>query len=312
MAAMQVNVKKKACRKSLKDTWPLHLMLLPGNILMGIFGTYVLVIGAVISFQKFKPAMGMLRSKWCGLANYIYMFQLPDTYNIFRNTLQIAIGKIILTQLVAIVFALLLNEVRSRHYQKTLQTIVYIPHFMSWVILAVVVNSLFGSDGSINMLLQSLGITHEAIWFLGSNQLFQPMMILTETWKEYGYAAIIFIAALAGIDPTLYEAAAIDGATRFQRMIHITLPGISTVIILVSVLQIANILNAGFDQIYNLLTPVVYETGDVVDTYVYRMGLINNQYSIATAVGFSKSVISFVLIMLSQFLAGKFANYSIF
>lgn len=303
---------KRSGRATLKSTWPLHLMLVPGNILMAVFGTYVLIIGAVISFQKFKPAMGILRSKWCGLANYAYMFQLPDTWLIFRNTLVIALGKIIFTQLIAIVFALLLNEVRSKRYQKTLQTIVYIPHFMSWVILAVVVNSLFGVNGSVNMLLQNMGLTSGPIWFLGSNTSFQPMMIFTEVWKEYGYSAIIFIAALGGIDPTLYESAAIDGATRFQRMTHITLPGIASTVVLVCVLQIANILNAGFDQIYNLISPVVYESGDVIDTYVYRMGLVNNQYSIATAVGFSKSIISFVLIFLSQLLADRFAGYSIF
>lgn len=287
-------------------------MLLPGNVLMGIFGTWVLIVGAVISFKKFKPAMGILGSKWCGLENYIYMFQLPDTYNIFRNTLVIAVGKIIMTQFLAILFAVLLNELRSKRYVKTLQTVVYIPHFMSWVILANVVTSLFSADGSINLLLQSLRFISEPISFLGSNKHFQPLMIMIEAWKEFGFSAIIFLAALSGIDPELYESASIDGASRLQRVWHVTLSGIATTIMLVSVLQIANILNAGFDQIYNLYTPVVYETGDVIDTYVYRMGLVNRQYSIATAVGFTKSIISLFLILLSQYMAGKFANYSIF
>lgn len=303
---------RKKKRVSLKKTWMLHAMLLPGNALMAIFGTYVLIIGAIISFKKFKPTLGIWKSEWCGLENYIYMFQLPDTFNIFRNTLVIAVGKIILTQLLALLFAILINELRSKRFSKMLQTIVYLPHFMSWVILATVISSLFSNDGSVNQLLMTLGIVDEPIWFLGSNKWFQPMMIITEAWKEYGFSAVIFLATLVGIDQQLYEAAAIDGASRFQRIIHVTLPGLTVTIILVSVLQIANILNAGFDQIYNLYTPVVYETGEIIDTYVYRMGLINNQYAIATAVGFTKSIISMILILTSQFLAKRFANYSIF
>ena len=295
-----------------KDTWPLHLMLLPGNILMAIFGTYVLAIGVIVAFKKYKPAKGLLGSKWAGWSNFEYMFMLPDSFAVFRNTLVMAVGKILLTQFLALLFALLLNEVRSKRYQKLVQTAVYLPHFISWVIMATVIQSLFSNNGTINMLLINLGLISEPIWFLGSNQLFQPMMIATDAWKGFGYAAIMYIAALSGIDPSLYETAALDGASRLQRVWHVTIPGISSTIILVMVLQIANILNAGFDQIYNLLTPVVYETGDVIDTYVYRMGLVNNQYAIATAVGFTKSVISFILIMLSQFLANRFAGYSIF
>lgn len=312
--SMQKKEKKKQKKKRvpLKKTWMLHVMLLPGNVAMAIFGTLVMIIGVVVSLKKFKPALGFTKSPWCGLDNFKYIFQMPDTFNLFRNTLVIAVGKIILTQVLALLFAVLINEVRSKRFQKGLQTIVYLPHFMSWVILATVIRSIFGNDGSVNMMLVSLGIIDEPISFLGSNVIFQPLMIITEAWKEYGFAAVIFLAALVGIDQGLYEAASIDGASRFQRIIHVTLPGISVTIILVAVLQIANVLNAGFDQIYNLYAPVVYETGDVIDTFVYRMGLLNSQYSIATAIGFTKSIISLFLILTSQYLAKRFANYSIF
>jgi len=293
-------------------TYPLHLMLLPGMILMLVFGTYPLIIGFIISMQRFRPVLGLLKSPWVGFDNFKFMLSLPESFSIFRNTLVIAVGKIILTQAMALFFALLLNESKNLHFKRFTQTVVYLPHFLSWVVLGLVFRNILGATGSLNMFLQSLRIIREPIWFLANPMLFPIMLIVTEAWKEFGYSAIIFIAALTAIDPELYQAAAIDGAGRFKRITSITIPGIMTTVVLVSALQIGNILNAGFDQVYNLISPVVYQTGDIIDTYVYRMGLVNAQYSIATAVGFSKSSISFILIMLSNYLAGKVSNYSIF
>ena len=203
-------------------------------------------------------------------------------------------------------------EASGKHLKKSIQTVCFLPHFLSWVILAVIFRDIFDGSGIINTFLINLGVIDEGIIFLGSNQLFQGIIIGTDVWKEFGYGAIIFIAALAGINQELYEAAAIDGASRLRRIWHITLPGIKVTIVLVATLNIANVLNAGFDQVYNLYSPIVYETGDIIDTYVYRMSFESAQYSLATAIGLLKSVVSFILIVISNYLANKFANYRIF
>jgi len=292
-------------------TLPYHLMLLPGVIILTVY-TIIPFLGNVIAFQNFQPILGFMKSEWVGLDNFKYMFQLPDAFLIFRNTLVIAIGKIVCNLLIAIFFAILLNEAPGVRFKKGVQTICYLPHFLSWVILATIFRNIFDGSGLLNQLLIQLGILKEGIVFLGSNKWFGPIIIGSDVWKEFGYNAIIFIAALAGINQELYEAAVMDGAGRLQRIWHITLPSIKPTIILVMTLNIANIMNAGFDQVYNLYSPIVYRTGDIIDTYVYRVSFQDAQYSLATAVGVMKSVISFLLIIVSNKLAEKFANYRIF
>lgn len=262
---------------------------------------------------NFKPALGFARSKFVGWDNFAYIFQLPNTWQLFRNTLVMAVGKIILTQFLALIYAVLLNEVQNLRLKRVSQTIVYLPHFLSWVILGVTFKSILANDGTVNQILMNLGIIESPIWFLGSNSLFQPTMIILEGWKEFGFAAVIFIASLSAINPELYEAAAIDGAGRMKRIWHVTLPGISTTVMLVMALQISGILNAGFDQIYNMYSPVVYETGDIIDTYSYRIGFTGTpQYSISTAIGFTKSIVCFILTLLSNWLASKYGNRRLF
>ena len=307
---MNQKVKKKK-KVSLKNTWPLHLMLLPGVLILFIY-TVLPFFGNFMAFQDFQPAKGFFRSKWVGFENFKYMLMLPDTFKIFRNTFVIAVGKIIFNLAASIFFAILLYEMSGKRFKKAVQTICFLPHFLSWVILAVIFRDLLDGSGIINALLLKMGIIDEAIVFLGSNKFFQGFIIGTDVWKEFGYGAIIFIAALAGINQELYEAAAIDGASRLRRIWHITLPGILVTIVLVATLNIANVLNAGFDQVYNLYSPIVYETGDIIDTYVYRMSFESAQYSLATAVGLLKSIVSFILIVASNFMANKFANYRIF
>lgn len=302
---------KRRKRVSLRHTWPYHLLIMPGVIILLIY-TVIPFFGNIIAFQDFKPILGFTKSQWVGWDNFAYMFKLPDTFKIFRNTLVIAVGKMVFNLLMSVFFAILLNEVTNRFFKKSIQTICFLPHFLSWVILAMIFRDLLDGSGIINNALMSLGIIKEPIIFLGDNSWFQGLMIGTDVWKEFGYGAIIFIAALTSINTELYEAAAIDGASRLQRIWHVTLPGISVTIVLVATLNISNVLNAGFDQIYNLYSPAVYSTGDVIDTYVYRMGFENAQYSLATAVGLLKSVVSFILIVTSNFCANKFANYRIF
>ncbi len=286
-----------------------NLMMLPGMLFLLIF-SYIPMVGIVMAFQDFSAGKGIFGSPFVGLKHFKYMFSLPDIWKIIRNTLTIAIGKMLITTLMAVIFAILLNEIRVRFLKRTVQTVVYLPHFLSWVILASIVVNLFSLDGSVNQVLGKLGF--EQCNFLGNNTTFQPLLILTDVWKEFGYASIVYLAAITSIDPGLYEAASIDGASWWQRTWHVTLPGMLTVILLMSVMNIANVLNAGFDQVYNLYNPMVYETGDIIDTYVYRMGLLNHQYSFSTAVGLFKSVVGMVLMIGVNEASKKFTDARIF
>ncbi len=291
------------------ETMSYQVMLLPGILLLIIF-IVIPLFGLVIAFQNYVPAKGLLDSEWVGLDNFEYMFLIPDSMQVFWNTIVIAIAKIIMGIIVPVIFALLLNEAKQVLFKKTVQTIVYMPYFLSWVILGSIFQTMFSLDGPINAIIQMFG--GEPIMFLGSNEWFRTVIVLTDTWKNFGYGAIIYLAALLAIDLNLYEAAAIDGAGRFRQLINITLPSLVPTIILMTTLSLGNILNAGFDQIFNMYNAMVYETGDIIDTYVYRMGLIDLQYSLSTAVGLLKSVVSSVLIVLSYTLARKFAGYRIF
>ena len=249
-----------------------HGMMLPGFIFLILFN-FVPMFGVIMAFQDYRPAKGFFGSDFVGLKHFKYLFEMPDSFELFRNTLIIALGKIVLTTIMSIAFAILLNEVKNRALKKSVQTVVYLPHFLSWVVLALVVKNLFSVDGSINAMLGT------SLNWLGSNSLFQPLLILTDTWKEFGYG---------------------------------TLPGIRTTIVLMAVMNLGNILNAGFDQVYNLYSASVYATGDILDTYVYRVGLQGLQYSFGTAVGLLKSVIAFVLMIGANKLAQKYTDSKIF
>lgn len=298
-------------RKSWKRQLPLHLMILPGLLILLIF-SYIPMGGVVIAFQKFVPAKGLFGAqKWIGLGNFEYVFKLPNFSNVLYNTVYIAVMKIILGMLVPIAVSIMLNEVKSNRLKRSIQTAIYLPHFLSWVVLGgIFIDILSTTDGIVNNLIKALG--GKPIFFLGDNKYFPATMIITDTWKEFGYGTIIYLAAITGIDPSLYEAAQIDGANRWKQTWHITLPGMRMVIVLLMVLNLGNVLNAGFDQIFNMYSTPVYESGDIIDTFVYRIGLIDAQYGVATAVGLFKSVISFVLISASYFAAYKFANYRVF
>ncbi|MGB8451140.1 MAG: ABC transporter permease subunit [Anaerocolumna sp.] len=300
---------RRKLKKSLNGQMAFQLMLLPGMVFLLLFH-YFPMFGLLMAFQDYIPAKGILYSAWVGLDNFKFMFSLSDSRKIFVNTLFIAVFKIILSMLVPVVFALLLNELRLKTFKKTVQTIVYFPHFLSWAVLATVVSNMFSIEGPINSALSFFGA--ERILFLASNIWFRPIIILTDSWKEFGYGAIIYLVALTAIDPGLYEAAAIDGANRFQQVLHITLPSIIPTIVMMLTLSLGNILNAGFDQIFNLYNPLVYETGDIIDTYVYRIGVLQMQYSFSTAVGLMKSAIGFTLIFTVNKLSKRFMKTSIF
>jgi putative aldouronate transport system permease protein len=268
------------------------------------------MFGIVMAFQNYMPARGILKSPWVGMDNFKFMFQMPDSKQIFINTITIAVSKIILSTFVTIIFALLLNEIKNKFMKRSIQTIVYLPNFLSWVILATVVVNIFAYDGPINAVLGAFGI--EPILFMASNKWFRSVLVVTDVWKGFGYGAIIYLAALSGIDPGLYEAAAIDGANRFKRTWHITLPGILPTIMLVTIMNLPNVLNAGFDQIFNLYNPLVMETSDIIDTWVYRVGLVERQYSLGTAVGLLRSIVGIILMLSANKIAKKLTDYRIF
>jgi putative aldouronate transport system permease protein len=286
-----------------------NLMMLPCLIFQVLF-SIVPMVGIILAFQVYNPRKGFFGSKWIGLDNFRYMLQLPDIQQIFYNTIFLAVLKIAFRIVFALAFALLLNEARKKYFKGIVQTIVYIPHFISWVLLAAIFNDMFSLSGVVNGLIRALG--REPVLFMMSNQWFPAILVGTEVLKEFGYSAIIFLAALTAISPELYEAADIDGCGRTKKLLHITLPGITTTIVLVLTLALGDVMNANFDQVFNMYNPLVYKSADIIDTYVYRIGLQNSQFGLATAVGLLKSAVSFVLIVVSYKLAERFANYRIF
>jgi putative aldouronate transport system permease protein len=289
---------------------PLHLMLIPALVLLIIF-RYVPMAGILLAFQEFRPNSSFFSAEWVGLYNFRYAFSMPNTMQIIWNTLIIAFFKIFFMRICAISLALLLNEVRSPLYKRTVQTIVYIPHFFSWVILGgILIEILSPSEGIVNAIIKALGFN--PIFFLGDNKWFRFTLVASHIWKEIGWATIIYLAAISSINPNFYEAAVIDGANRWKQTWHITLPGMMPVIVLTIVLSMGNLLDAGFEQVYNLYNAMVYKSGDILDTAVYRLGIQQSQFSVATAVGLFKSVVSCILISASYYLAYKYANYRIF
>ncbi|MDR6885203.1 ABC transporter permease subunit [Bacillus sp. 3255] len=290
---------------------PLYLMLLPAVALVAIY-SYGSMAGVVIAFQKFIPARGLFGDqRWVGFQNFVTLFSMPNIWPVIRNTVVIALCKMVAGIIVPVVFALLLNELRGILTKRIFQTMVYLPHFLSWVILSgILINLLSPREGIVNILLTKLGM--EPVFFLGNPSVFPATMVVSDIWKTFGFGSVIYLAALTSIDPALYEAAVIDGANRWRQTWHITLPGISSMVVLMSVLGLANILNGGFDQIYNLYSPVVYSTGDILDTFVFRLGIEQAQYSLSTAAGLFKSGVSLIFIVVSYYLADKLTGYRVF
>ncbi|WP_420819035.1 ABC transporter permease [Paenibacillus nanensis] len=285
-------------------------MILPAIVLTLLF-VYVPMGGIVMAFQEYKPYLGITGSKWVGLDQFVFLFEYPDSSQVIWNTLRIAVLKLFFGTIATLTFALLINEVRKKWVRNSVQTFVFLPHFLSWVVLGgIFIELLDPKNGLVNQLLGALGF--ESIFFLGDNNWFLVTVVGTEVWKEFGYGSIIFLAALAGINPALYEAAQLDGANKWKQMWHITLPSLVPTIVVCLTLSLSQVLNAGFDQIFNLYNPLVYAKGDIIDTFVYRIGLIGGNYSFGTAIGLFKSVVGLILIVGGYRLAYKVAGYKIF
>lgn len=296
--------------KSVKKYRHYYFMLIPG-ILFAIFFLYIPIFFNFIAFKDYKIFLGPFGSPWCGVENFEKLFRTPDFFRILRNTFLLCFWKILIGFPIPVLLALLLNEVKSLVFKKTVQTIVYLPHFISWVIIAALASSLLSpADGAINLLLERIGVS--PIFFMGDSDYFRGVLVATDIWKEMGWSAIIYLAALSGVSSELYEAATVDGASKFQKMRFVTFPCILPTIIIMLLLRVGNILNSNFEQVFTMYNSSVYDVADIIDTYVYRVGIIQTQYGFSAAAGLFKSIISFVMVLMCNWMAGKAGQEKLF
>ena len=279
----------------------LYLMLIPAIVYYIIF-CYIPMYGVTIAFKDFNPMLGIWKSEWQGFDTFRKLFEMEKFYSVFWNTIRISLIRLVFGFPFPIIIALLLNELRNVRLKKTIQTIIYVPNFISWVVLGGILTSILSMDtGIVNQVIKTLGF--EPIGFLTDEKFFVPTMVVSMIWKTFGWNTIIYLAAMTGVDTQLYEAATVDGANRWQKLINITLPCIRSVIVVVLITRIGSLMQTGFEQIFVLYHPGVYGTADIIDTYVYRMGLQEGKFELATAVGLFKSVINFALVVIANKIA---------
>lgn len=304
--------------KNINNNWgfkvsrdiPIYGLLLPGVLLLFIFH-YLSLFGVVIAFQDFVPFKGITGSQWVGFKNFRYFLYDINFWRVMKNTLEINLMQIVFGFPVPILFALLLNELWFSGLKKVVQTISYLPHFISWVIVASIVTSILSpSTGIVNKFLNNV-FGMEPIHFLAVQKYFRPIIIISAIWKGFGMNAVYYLAALSSIDVQLYEAAKIDGAGKLRQTWHITLPGIKNITVVLLVLKVGSLVTIGFEQIFLLYNPLVYEVGDVISTYTYRLGIEQARYSLTTAVGLTQSVVNFILVYLTNRLAKLLAGWSL-
>lgn len=296
--------REKGCRAVGRYVWKhkyLYLMLVPAIVYYVIF-CYVPMYGITIAFKDFSPMAGIWKSPWAGMETFRKLFSMEKFYSVFWNTIRISVIRLIFGFPFPIIIALLLNELKNGKLKRVIQTAIYVPNFISWVILGGILTSILSMDsGIVNSVIKALGFA--PVGFLTDERYFVGTMVVSMIWKTFGWNTIIYLAAITGIDTQLYEAATVDGANRWQRLLHITLPSIRSVIIVVLITRIGGLMQAGFEQIFVLYHPGVYATADIIDTYVYRMGLQEGKFELATAVGLFKSVINFALVVMANKLA---------
>lgn len=292
-----------------KNRW-IYAMLLPGVIYFAVF-KYLPMWGVLIAFQDYQPFLGFLNSPWVGLKHFERFFAEPAFWMLFRNTLLMALYNLLFFFPLPILIALLLNELRSKLFKNVVQSFLYVPHFISWVVVVGIAYIFFTTEGGlINELIVSLG--GNKISFLLSQEWFRPLIVSEMIWKETGWGTIIFLAALAGVDMQLYEAARIDGAGRFRQIWHVTLPAIRTTIVILLILRLGHFLDTGFEQIYLMMNAMNREVAEVFDTYVYNAGILQGQFSYTTAVGLFKSVVGLILVVSANHLARKAGEEGIY
>lgn len=311
MSGKHTGVKALGAKRSAKEWlnvkkyWPFYIMMLPGVLFFLTF-KYIPMFGSVIAFQDFSVFKGILGSKWVGLKHFKELFAYVEFKRVFANTLILGLLKTVVIFPIPVILSMMLNEVRNQRLKKTIQTSIYIPYFLSWVIVGGLIFDIFGSGGLFNNIRNALGM--DTVLAMQKSSWFRPIYVISSIWKDAGWGTVVYLAAISGIDPALYESASMDGASRIQRMKYITLPLLLPTVLTLFLLNIGSFLELGFDQVFNLLTPMTYSVGDIFDTYVYRVGIQKGQYSITTAVGLFQSVIGLLLVMTFNKLASKFSE----
>lgn len=298
-------VGKRNLKKELKKHAPFYLFLLPAIILVILF-CYMPMGGLVIAFKDYKMARGIGGSDWVGLKHFRALFSDPNFYRVLGNTLKISILTLVTSFPVTIIFTLLVNEIASKKFKSVVQTITYMPHFLSWVVVGTFVYQLLSPTGGVvNAILIKLGILDSPVYFMAQQDMFVPIYLVTNLWKTTGYSIVIYLATISGIDTELYDAASIDGANRFQRILNITLPAMFPTMCTMLILSIGSLVSVGFDPIFNLYNDATYQTADVISTYVYRKGMVESRYDFSTAIGLFQNVVSLALVLIANWFARK-------
>jgi putative aldouronate transport system permease protein len=309
-AATSRSVSYKKKWKDILMDWDLYMLLVPG-ILFFLIYKYIPMFGVLIAFQDYSPFRGVLNSEWVGFKHFVNLFTYDKFWEIFRNTILISFYNLVFFFPAPIAIALLLNEVKNQLFKRYVQTIIYLPHFVSWVVVAGMTYVLLGTQGGlINEIIVNAG--GEALPFLTTPEWFRSLIVSQSVWKEAGWGTIIFLAALSGVDPQLYEAAVVDGAGRWRQLWHVTLPAIRSTILILLILRLGHVLDVGFEQIFLMLNATVYEVGDVFETYVYREGLIGGKFSYTTAVGLFKSLVGLIMVVGANWLTQKFGEEGVY
>ena len=292
-------------KKELKKYFPFYMFLLPAIMLVILF-CYMPMEGLMIAFKDYKMARGIEGSEWVGLKHFQALFSDPNFYRVLGNTLKISIFTLLTTFPITIIFTILVNEILNTKFKSVVQTITYMPHFLSWVVVGTFVYQILSPTGGvINAILIQLGILDKPLYFMAQKDMFVPIYLIANLWKSTGYSIVIYLATIAGIDTALYDAASIDGANRFRRILHITLPAMFPTMCTMLILNIGSLVSVGFDPIFNLYNDATYQTADVISTYVYRKGMIESRYDFSTAIGLFQNVVSLVLVLIANWFARK-------
>ena len=291
-------IKRKSLSKSWSENKFLYLLCLPGVVYLLLF-KYLPIGGILMAFQDYNIVEGVLGSPWVGFKHFQRFFGGEDFGTVFGNTLKISLLQLLFGFPAPVILAILLNELKDGMFKKSMQTISYLPHFLSWVVVAGMMTTILSpSSGMVNSVITFLG--GKPIYFMAEKEMFVPMLIISAIWKEIGWGSVVYLAALAGINAEIADAAAIDGASRLQKIIYIFIPAIFPTVAIMLIMRMGGILDSGFDQIFNLYTPATYDVADVLDTYVYRMGVSNYQYGFSTAVGLFKSVVGIIMVLVTN------------
>ncbi|XEC94078.1 ABC transporter permease [Paenibacillus tarimensis] len=293
----------------LKRAFPFYLMIFPGLLVFLVF-RYVPMFGVFIAFKKYSPFRGVWESEWIGLKNFVRLFTEQDFLLLLKNTLYLNVLDTFIAFPFTIMVALFLNEVRKKHVKNSIQTILYAPHFLSWVVIVGITMLFLRTDGGVNVLLNALGF--DSINFFANSGSFRSIWLFHNIWQGAGWGAIIYLAAIASIDPALYEAATMDGASKLRQMWHITLPSLKTVIVIMFILRLGNFIDVGFEHIFLLQNPLNLQVSDVFETYVYRIGLVQGDFSYSTAVGLFKSVVGLVMIVAANTIAKRLGEEGVY